>query len=248
MRTNFSLVVALACFAFPACAQDQVFQDHGLSGVWFVENPDQPLRPANGDVPLNDAGRARMAENQAWLKAPHPPTKNDLTACIPQPAPHLLSGRFPVRIVEKKMPGARAISDFVLFLFEHNHTFRFVYMNEDHKNAEDVLPTFAGNSTGHWDGGALVVDDRYFMVGPPSMLDATGLPISEKLHAVERYVKRGDVIDVTITIDDPDMYTRSWTAKRTLVQRAGEDIAEYACGVGDLSTRETRAAKAGAKP
>jgi hypothetical protein len=242
MFRKFAILAGALCLSTPVLAQEA--DDHGISGVWFVQNPDQPLRPANGDaLKLTAAGKARMAQNAAWTKAPPPPTKTDLTACLPQPAPHLLTMRFPFRIAEKKMPGAGAVSDFVLFVFEHNHTFRFVYMNEAHKEAGDVLPSYAGNSVGRWDNGDLVVEDRHFIVGPSTMLDVTGLPMSEKLRVTERYKKRSDGgLDVTLTIDDSDMYDNVWEAKRTLIRKPGEDIVEYACGVGDLSTRETRSA------
>ena len=139
------------------------------------------------------------------------------------------------------MPGAGAISDFILFLFEHNSTFRFVYMNEEHKSEADTLANFVGNAVGRWEGEALIVDSRYFNIAVSSMLDSTGLPFSPQLHAVERYTKRADgKLDVLVTIEDPVMYTKSWQFKRTLEKRPGDDVVEYACGVGDLSTRDTR--------
>jgi hypothetical protein len=230
--------MALAlCIAAPAFAAD-----HGISGAWFVENPDQPMRPLDGTTPsLTEAGRTRLSENEAWLSVPHPPTKTDLTACIPQPGPRLLTMRYPLRIAEKTMPGAGAVSDFVLFVYEHNSTFRFVYMNEEHKSEADTLANFVGNAVGRWEDDALIVDSRYFNMAVSSMLDSTGLPFSSQLHAVERYTKRPDgKLDVLVTIEDPVMYTKPWQFKRTLEKRPGDDVKEYACGVGDLSTRDTR--------
>ena len=58
----------------------------------------------------------------------------------------------------------------------------------------------------------------------------SGHPHSEALRIVERY-RRGDFgdLDVEITLDDPQLYTKPFTIKFTQELVADADIFEYFC-------------------
>ena len=61
-------------------------------------------------------------------------------------------------------------------------------------------------------------------------LDSGGMPSSDALHVTERF-RRVDFghIQLDITIDDPKMYTRPWTAKETLKLVTGYELIEFIC-------------------
>jgi hypothetical protein len=89
-------------------------------------------------------------------------------------------------------------------------------------------PSWLGYSIGKWDKDTLVVDTVGF--NDKTWLDAFGHPHSEAMRVVERYRRRDfGHMDVEITIDDPQMYTKPFTIKVTHELQADTDILEYFC-------------------
>ena len=61
-------------------------------------------------------------------------------------------------------------------------------------------------------------------------LDWLGHPRSEELHIQERFHRRDfGHMDVTITIDDPVMYTKPFTVKATEILLPDSDVLETVC-------------------
>jgi hypothetical protein len=50
-----------------------------------------------------------------------------------------------------------------------------------------VIPSWYGDSVGHYEGDTLVIDTVGIKIGPFSMVDWYGTPHAEALHVVERY-------------------------------------------------------------
>jgi hypothetical protein len=75
--------------------------------------------------------------------------------------------------------------DKVTILYPFDHQFRQVRLNQPHP--APVKPSWYGDSVGHYDGDALVVDTVGIKIGPFSMVDWFGTPFTEALHVVERY-------------------------------------------------------------
>jgi hypothetical protein len=75
--------------------------------------------------------------------------------------------------------------DKVTILYPFDHQFRQVRMNQSH--SEHLKPTWYGDSVGHYEGDALVIDTVGIKTGPFSMIDWFGTPFTEALHVVERY-------------------------------------------------------------
>jgi len=73
----------------------------------------------------------------------------------------------------------------ITILYDHDHQVRHVYLHEAHP--AQVTPSWYGNSVGHWEGDALVIDTVGIKIGPFPMLDMFGTPQSAALHVVERY-------------------------------------------------------------
>ena len=72
------------------------------------------------------------------------------------------------------------------------------------------LPRWWGYSTGHWDGDTFVVTTTG--VDERTWVDQYGYPHSADMVLEERYKRAAyDVLEVTMTINDPKIYTAPWT-------------------------------------
>ncbi|OLB62570.1 MAG: hypothetical protein AUI11_04995 [Acidobacteria bacterium 13_2_20CM_2_66_4] len=69
-------------------------------------------------------------------------------------------------------------------------------------------------------------------------LDTVGHPHSEKLRLVTTYRRTDfDHLTFTVTVDDPETYTKPWTNERTFTRSNGELI-EYSCEENNKDLRE----------
>src|ERR1700728_3671995 len=87
---------------------------------------------------------------------------------------------------------------------------RRVYLDVPH--SANPKPSWYGESVGHYEGDTLVIDT--IGLNDKSYLDGFHTPHTEKLHVVERYklTDGGNIIQVTLTVDDPDTFYQPWTA------------------------------------
>ena len=71
-----------------------------------------------------------------------------------------------------------------------------------------------GYSSGKWVDDTTFVDDTYGMMPEDRVwLDTAGRPISDQLHVTEEFHRvNHDRLELTVTIDDPKMYTKPWIA------------------------------------
>ena len=91
------------------------------------------------------------------------------------------------------------------------------------------IPQWNGDSRGRWEGDTLVVETRNF-----SEQTRHRFPSSPNTVAVERYTRvADDLIDYRFTIEDPTVYTASWTATRPMPRLDDYIIYEYACHEGN---------------
>jgi len=97
--------------------------------------------------------------------------------CRPEPTPFALSIQLGMEIIQQK--------DEVFLLYLSDHQVRHVRMNVPH--SDHPTPTWQGESVGHYEGDALVVDTIGQKVGPLSVIDRFGVPFSPALHVIERY-------------------------------------------------------------
>jgi hypothetical protein len=92
----------------------------------------------------------------------------------------------------------------------------------------DPQPLWLGYSVGHWEGETLVADSRGF--NDKSRLDGLGHPHSEALHVIERFHRRDlGHMDVSLTVDDPQMYLRPFTVNVVDRLVPDSDVGEFFC-------------------
>src|SRR5713226_1004644 len=79
-----------------------------------------------------------------------------------------------------------------------------------------------GDSRGHWEGSTLVIDVTNFS----SKTDVQGS--RENLHLVERWTRTGpNSLEYAVTMEDPTVWTRSWTVKQEFTKQSEEQNRIY---------------------
>ena len=115
-----------------------------------------------------------------------------------------------------------------VILYEAGNTHRQIYTDGRGLPKEYDKPAFFGYSIGHWERDSLVVETAGF--NDKTALDSMGHPHSEALRITERYRRRDfGHLDVEMTFDDPQMYTRPFTIKVPHELLADSDIFESFC-------------------
>ena len=144
--------------------------------------------------------------------------------CLPPGLPRLMMlGLFPVQIIQTPRQ--------VVILFEYMNVFRVIPLNTKHP--DDMVPTYLGDSVGHWEGDTLVVDVTGF--NDKTWLTATGTFHSDALHLTERLTRVDkDQINYDATMEDPKVLTRLWTVHSTMMLREGTRVQEYICAENNL--------------
>jgi hypothetical protein len=115
-----------------------------------------------------------------------------------------------------------------MILYEVDGLHRQVFTDGREFPATFEFPAYLGYSTGRWEGDTFVVESRGFNDRTP--LDAFGHPRSEAMHVTERFRRRdfGD-LDVEMTFDDPEMYSRQFSVKVAFELVPDNDIFEMFC-------------------
>jgi hypothetical protein len=115
-----------------------------------------------------------------------------------------------------------------MILYEVQNLRRQIYTDGRALPKEFNLLAFLGYSAGHWEHDTLVVETAGF--NDKTALDAAGHPHGEGLHITERFRRRDfGHLDVEMTFDDPQMYTKPFTVKIPHNLMADADIFEDFC-------------------
>jgi hypothetical protein len=185
------------------------------------QDPNAPVVGSSNDRPVGREG----APYQDWaakkvLEAFERRGIDDPTSrCRPAGIPRsVMLGLFPQQFVQTPTQ--------LVILYEYMFAFRVIPFAAQHP--DDLLPSHMGNSIAHWDGDTLVVDVTGF--NDQTWLAGTGTFHSDALHIVERYTRVGkDRIDYEVTMEDPNVLTKPWVLRSSLMLRDGTRLQEYIC-------------------
>lgn len=115
-----------------------------------------------------------------------------------------------------------------LILYEIDSMRRQIYTDGRPFPATFEFPSYLGYSIGRWEGDTFVAESRGFNDRTP--VDAMGHPRSENMHVTERFRRRDfGHMDVEMTFDDPELYTRTFTVKVPYELVPDNDIFEMFC-------------------
>lgn len=161
-----------------------------------------------------DAAQAAAAEGRVY--------RNDIGLCWPAGMPLIMTRVWPIAMIQ--LPTA------IYMISEFMNSLRIIYLDgREHTDPDIVVPSFNGESIGHWEDDALVIDTRYF-VGHHHWVD-TGIPASEDLHIIERVrmIDDGQTLEIQYTLEDPGSWEGSWSTTKRWRRVDDRDIAEVSC-------------------
>src|SRR5215471_12691112 len=122
---------------------------------------------------------------------------------------------------------------YVILRNEMIHETRIIPVNgpvDGRPHAPSGIRTWMGDSRGHWENGALVVETVNFN-GRDVIV---GTPVSDSVRLVERFTRLGpDTLEYRLTVDDPKTWTKPWTAAFPLRRDPMYVLYEYACHEGN---------------
>ena len=103
---------------------------------------------------------------------------------------------------------------------------RRIYLDVPHST--NPKPSWYGESVGHYEGDALVVDT--IGLSTKTYVDNYRTPHTEKLHVVERWrlINDRQALEATVTVEDPDTYYEPWSGMRRY-RRVAQPYVEDVC-------------------
>lgn len=220
-----------------------------FSGVYFpgaagapaaapASRPNGPLPPPTRTGPTSDGSLGRrpndpqltpeylaMWEVIAASRTSGSYEHDNIANCLPPGMPAMMGMGYGMEIMQGK--------DRITFFSEHQDALRRVYLDGREPSAAVLAdPTYAGYSTGHWEGDTLVVET--VALTDKSFIDSSS-PHSDQMtvHERIRFIERG-VLQDEITVDDPLALEEPWNITRTY-RRAdfpNDELREFACAEG----------------
>jgi hypothetical protein len=201
MRTVIIVITAAAAlFSSPAFAQQHDTPPiPDFSGIWARLSFPGFEPPLFGPGPVTNRSRRNGASNydqlvgdynnpilQPWaaevvkkfgeMSLAGVTFPNPRNQCWPGGVPYVFSN-LGMQMVQQP--------DTITILYSDDHEVRRVRMNMPHPAR--VMPSWYGDSVGHYEGDTLVIDTVGIKIGPYAMIDWYGTPYTEALHVVERY-------------------------------------------------------------
>jgi len=115
-----------------------------------------------------------------------------------------------------------------MLLYEVDNLHRQIFTDGRKLPSEYNLPAYLGYSVGHWERDTFVVETAGF--NDKTRLDNAGHPHSEALRITERFRRRDfGHLDVEMTFDDPQMYSKPFTIKIPHELLPDTDLFEMYC-------------------
>jgi hypothetical protein len=186
------------------------FDPHDLSGVWSRTGGDRGMssRPGVDVPPMTPEGQKLFDASRPSYgpRAVPPATGNDIVGeCNPQGIPRLLFFPRPVEFIQ--------LPNRLIQHFQWHHVLREIWTDGRKPHTDPDTLRWYGYSTARWEGNVFVVDSTGF--DDRTWLDHYGYPHSDQMRLQERYQRIDhDTIEMTITVDDPKIYTKPWVSQK----------------------------------
>lgn len=164
-----------------------------------------------------EAGESARAEGKLY--------RDDIGQCWPAGLPLIMTRVWPIAMVQ--LPTS-------IYMISHfMNSVRIIYLDgRAHSHPDIVVPSFNGESIGHFEGDTLVVDTDYFP-GHHHWMDQGGasIPASEDLNIVERIrmIDGGQTLEIEYTMTDPASWVGEWKTTKYFGRQNDVDITEVQC-------------------
>jgi hypothetical protein len=103
------------------------------------------------------------------------------------------------------------------------------------KPLPETMPSFIGDSIGHWDGDTLVAETTGFRSDDQFRMSIVGRSIMVRPQAkvIERFTRiADDELNYQFTVEDPEIYAQPWLAEYSM-KLSSEPMYEFACHEGN---------------
>jgi hypothetical protein len=200
--------------------------------------PGRPLPPPTRSSPTADGSQGRgpdapkltPAYLEKWRVVAASRTSgsyeyDNIHNCLPPGMPAMMSAAYGMEIMQDEQK--------ITIFSEHQDALRRIFLDGRKPSAQVLAdPTYAGYSTGRWEGDTLVVDT--VAITTKSYIDSAS-PHSDKMtvHERLRFVEPG-VLENQITVNDPEALTEPWRVVRRYRRASypNDELREFACAEG----------------
>jgi hypothetical protein len=137
--------------------------------------------------------------------------------------PIMMLRAWPVHMIQ--MPNG------IYMLQELMNELRIIFMDgREHTPIDYAIPSWAGESIGHWEGDTLVIETRNFVDERHWINERRGLPGSDQLEITERITMPGnDTLEIEFTFVDPKVFVGSWSVTKRMTRTNDRDLQEVRC-------------------
>jgi hypothetical protein len=194
-----------------------------LTGVWFID-----LRRAFADFMFGppypefyEAGQTAMREAAEARKAGKP-YRDSIGQCYPAGMPMIMTRVWPIAMVQKPTV--------IYMMFGFTNSLRIIYLDGRPFTDTDIaIPTYNGESIGHWEGNALVIHTKYFETNQ-HWIDQ-GIPVSDQFEMTERVslLDKGMTLQIEYTMTDPKNWQGEWKSTKRWTRQDWSDVPEVEC-------------------
>ncbi len=133
--------------------------------------------------------------------------------CEPYNLPHIYRGPLQFRIWEEKDPATQEIIAYRIYIGTYMQ-YRTIWM-DGRPHPPDYAPhTFAGFSTGEWNGDVLTVKTTHIK---KEFYRRSGIPSSDLTTVVEHYIRHGNLLSHVMIITDPVYLTEPYVNSEEFV-------------------------------
>lgn len=215
------LALLMLCVSTPAFAQID-FSGEWAPRIW-EDAPERVPGPELGDytgIPITEAARMR---GDTWDAAVQTLTE---WQCRPHSSDYIWRGPSQLKISKEVDPVSREI---VAFHAEFLRSVDMPVYVDGRPHPSELAPhTWAGFSTGKWEGNMLTITTTHLKEG---YLRRNGLPRSDKATITEHWIRNGDFFTAVVIMNDPVYLTEPFIRSSDYELALGQQIPPYPCGV-----------------
>ena len=189
-----------------------------LTGTWLIDfatwqfNPLPKLKPQYQKT----FEKAKKAYKEG--KVYH----EDVGLCWPPGVPVMMNRVWPIHIVQ--LPTS------IIIIANFENQVRWVFMDgRGHTDPDLYVPSYNGESIGHWEGKSLIIDTTNFETKRHWVRE--GIPVSNKFHVIEKVSLSddGQTMEIEYTMTDPNIWEGEWVSKKVYHRKDKVDFVEVHC-------------------
>ena len=194
-----------------------------VTGAWFIDlhegfdkfmfGPPYPEFYEPGKTAMKDAEEAAKKGERY---------RDSIGMCFPAGMPMIMTRVWPIGMIQ--LPTA------IYMVFGFTNSLRIIYLDgRKHSDPDIVVPSYNGESIGHWEGDTLVVSTKY--LEPNEHWIDRGIPISDQFELTERMrmLDKGKTLEIQYIMTDPKMWKGEWRSTKRWIRQDYSDIPEVEC-------------------